>query len=319
MEKKKNNWLLHLIVALVIITLVGFTFWRLWMWNNSGKKELDYVEPGTYDYESLDYVFSVEPEIIKEHTAKFGDDGINDILCIGDYVLTLTSKSGNTIINELSRVKDSRINCLCVGESSVADVQNAYGTNNVTDWQAGNLYDVVWALCNKDYALQKSSLDNGHGILQAYYDNLIETDLDYVDTVFIMYSSVDYIKASNLYDPDDKYNTATYEGALRAAISTLQTSYPHLKVVVGSPYLHGVVHDEDYIPATMMNYGNGNLSEFVMRAYNIAMECCVSFEDNYFGLINEETIADYCDVNVLNDEGLKLIGNHMIKFFEQKY
>ncbi len=321
MKEKKtiNVWIIIAAFALVIIGIIAFAVIRLWIWDKSGNVVLEDIPEGTYDFESYDYIFTVDPTVISEHDAKYGNDDVENILCIGDYVLTLTNEDGVCLADYLSGMEGFDVTVLCAGESSVADVQNAYESNDVTDWQAGNLYDVVYALCNNDYSLQKESMDAGHGIRPDYYETLCKVDMNRIDTIFIMYSSVDYVKASVLYDPEDNFNTATYEGALRASLKTLQNTYPHLKIVFSSPYLHGVIEDEDFIPATMKNYGNGNLSEYIMRCYNISMECCVSFADNYFGLINEDNINDYCYLNILNKDGMELIGGHITDFLKRKY
>ena len=75
-EKKPGGRLLLLIPALLILLAIVFIVVKLVIWDRSGNVELEEVEAGTYDYESLDIVFSVDAEVLTEH----GDDGINDIV-----------------------------------------------------------------------------------------------------------------------------------------------------------------------------------------------------------------------------------------------
>lgn len=315
-DKKQGGWKIHLIIALIILLIIGFGAYKLIVWNASDT-ELEEVEDGSFDYESLDVVFNVDKEILEEH----GQDGINNILCIGDDLLIKNDYVGGDSILDIMRkeIENSEITALSLVGTLIADAQNSFLTNEVTPWQAGNLYDVVYALCNNNFELQKKALDREAIIDQKYYDTLTSVDMDKVDTVFIIYSSVDYVKSSTLYNPDNDYDTSTYEGALRAAITTLKSTYPHIRIVLGSPFLHGVIGYETVDSATTVNYGNGNLSEYIMRSYNIAMECCISYEDNFFGLINEETINYYCNVDTLNNEGIRLIANHIVEYFEKKY
>lgn len=315
-EKKPLGWNLHLLIALVILGIILFCAYRLIIWNASDT-ELEEVEAGSFDYESLDVVFTVDKEVLEEH----GTDDINNILCIGDDLLIKNDYVGGDSILDIMRreIDNSEITALSLVGTKIADKQNSFLTNDVTYWQAGNLYEVVYALCNGNYDLQKQALDKGEVIDKAYYDTLTSVDMNEIDTVYIIYSSADYVQSSNLYDPNDDYNTATYEGALRASINTIKSAYPHIRIILGSPFLHGVISGETVVSATTVNYGNGNLSEYVMRSYNIAMECCISYEDNYFGLINEETINDYCNVDVLNNDGIRFIANHIVEYFERKY
>lgn len=315
-EKEKNgNWKLHILTALLMVGIIVFIIVKLQIWDKSGDNVvMEEVEAGTYDFESLDVVFNVDPEILESH----GTDDVNTVLCLGNTLL-IQEPDGISIADMIDNLDNTEVINLGCYHSQITDALNAYGTNEVTYWQANYLYDVVYALVNKDYSLQKESLDNGGYVEEAFYNLLTTVDLDEVDTVLIIYNSDDYRFASVLYDPEDKYNTSTFEGALRASITTLQEAYPHLRIVVGSPYLHGVIAEDNVAPATMINFGNGNLSEYVMREYNIAMECCVSFIDNYFGLINEENMNYYCNVDVISGEGVELIGNHICEFLERKY
>lgn len=318
-EKKPGGRLILLIPALLILLAIVFIVVRLVIWDRSGNVELEEIEAGTYDYESLDIVFSVDADVLKEH----GDDGTNDIVLIGNSYAVF-SPSGPTIADMIAGMPDTKLTTLCYYYGQIADAANAYNNDDVSVWQAANLFEIVKALCTKDYSLQKRALDEEKVVTGEFYDALISTDLDKIDEVIIMYDSIDYRNSSVLYNPADKYDTSTYEGALRAAITRLQSDYPHLKIIVASPYLHGIIDDNgtDFTLATMKNYGNGNLSEYVMREYNIAMECCVSYADNFFGLITEKNVLDNCDKNTvygLNENGIKLIGGHMTDFISRKY
>ncbi len=316
-DTKKSSWKPQAIAGALILIVIAVIVVKLIIWDKSGNVELEEVEAGAFDYESLDIVFNVDQAILDSHSS----DDVNDILLIGNESAA-SAPGGSSIVDMISGIDNTRVTSLTYYYSQVADATNAFGNDNVSFWQCANLYDLVKALCTKDYSLQKTALDNGEVVDQAFYDKLVSTDLDKIDTLIIFYDSIDYRKASVLYDPNDKYNTSTYEGALRAAITSIQSAAPHIKVIVASPYLHGVVNEEGFDPATMINYGNGNLSEYVMREYNIAMECCVSYCDNFFGLITEDTMLKYCDdatVYILNADGVKLIGNHMVEFIQRQY
>ena len=316
-EKSKSSWKPQAIAGALILVIIVVIVVKLVIWDKSGNVELEEVEAGTFDYESLDIVFNVDQSILDAHSS----DDVNDILILGNASAAM-APGGKSIIDMISSIENTRVTSFTYYYSKVADATNAFGNNDVSFWQCANLYDIVKALCTNDYSLQKTALDNGEVVDQEFYDKLVSTDLDKIDTVIIFYDSIDYRQASVLYDPNDKYNTSTYEGALRASITSIQSSAPHIKIIVASPFLHGVIENDGYTPATMVNYGNGNLSEYVMREYNIAMECCVSYCDNFFGLITEQTMEKYCDYGTifyLTEDGRELIGKHMIEFIQRKY
>lgn len=312
-EKKEHGWKLQMLLLAVILIIVAVCIIKLIIWNKSGNIVLEDIAEGTYDYESLDMVFTVDPD----NLAGREDDGVNTVLIIGNS-FPVIAPGGKSIADMIDSMDDTDVITLSAYAGKISDEVNAYNTEK-TYWQAANLYEIADALCTGDYSLQKEALEHEVHVNQNLYDTITSIDMDKVDTLFILYDSVDYTSKSSLYDPDNKFNTGTYEGALRASITEIQSTFPYIRIIVGSPFLHGVVGDETVDAATLVNYGNGNLSEYVMRQYNIAMECCVSYVDNYFGLITEETMNYYCNVNELSAEGVELIGNHIVEYLMKKY
>lgn len=313
---KKKGISITAIMGLLILAIIIFAAVKLIIWNNQ-TVELEDVEAGAYDYESLDYVFIVNPEVIEAH----GHDDINQILFLGDAFVTDDSDNAS-ILDFVKNAPDCEVETLTCADAKIAGFTNSY-SGEASVWQANCLYDTVKAMCTKDYSLQESALEIADSIsvdYRAFYEKLLTIDLDKFDTLYIAYSSTDFVKSSVLYDPNDDYNVATYEGGLRASIKLLQETYPHLRIIYGSQYLHKVYDvDGELKPATLVNYGNGNLSEYVMRAYNIAMECCISYDDNFFGLITEDNADEYCEYDILNPAGKKLIGESIVEYLQMKY
>lgn len=314
-EKRKHIGIVG-IMGILILGIIIFIVLKLVIWNKSGDNiVMEDVPEGTYDSESLDIVFNVDPSLTEGK-----DDGVNTILCIHDGILDYKTIGGTmSLCDYLREIPNSEIISIPLYASQVADAINAYAGPVENYWQAGNLYDVVYALCNNDLSLQKMSVDNGGHVAETQYEALCSVDMDKVDTIFIMYDSADYSNASVLYNPEDDYDTTTYEGALRASLSLLQKTHPEIRVVFGSSFFHGVIQDDHVVSAAMVNYGNGTLSEYVKRAYNIVMERGLSYLDNYYNLINEENLGDYCSVDTLTDEGIKLLGEHMKDYFQRRY
>ena len=314
-KERKSSWQLQIFLGIVIIVIIIICVVKLIKWDKSGDNVvMEDIAEGTYDYESLDVVFTVDKDILESH----GYDDVNTILCIGNDIFS-EKPNDVSIIDMISKMDDVEVVDLSVVSSQVTDKANSYSSRDVSVWQAANLFEIVYALCNNDFSLQQAAAEQSVMIDADYCNKLSSVNMDEIDTVYIMYDSCDYRFSSILYDPEDPYNTATYEGAYRAAVTTLQNAYPHLRIILGSPYMHAVILDENVKPASEFSFGNGNLSEYVMRQYNIAMECCISYEDNYFGLITEKNMNDYCNVNMLSDDGLQLIGKHIVEFLQRKY
>ncbi len=312
----KHKFNIHLIMILLMVAVVAFIIIKLVIWDHSGRNVvMEEVEEGAYDYENLDVVFYVDQDILEQH----GSDDINTILCIGNEFLTQKPYLVPSIGERISEVPDVETILLAAPGTRVTDSQNAYNNNNITYWQAGNLYDIVYALCNHDFSLQKKLSDTGNTITKEYYNTLTSVDMDKVDTLLIMYNSVDYREVATLYNPDDPLDTASYEGALRASITAIQDSYPHIRIIIASPYMHSVIVGNNVEPATLVNNGICNLSEYVNRLYNVSMEYCVSYIDNFYGVITENNMNDYANVDTLYVPGIKLISKHINEYLQRKY
>lgn len=312
-EKKKGSWMIQLIVFGIILAVAAVVIFRLIKWNNS-TVELEEVEAGSFDYESMDVVF---PMVIEDNRE---DDGINKMLVISNHFFDIEA-DGVCMGDYLEDLPDTEVTVLNCYESRVGDIQNAFNNNDVSYWQASNVYDVCYALCNNDFSLQKAAMDNNAYITKDYYDKLTSVDMMEIDTVLICYTSVDYTMAVGLYNPSDPYDTVFYESALRASIKLLQETYPHLHIIIGSPFMHGVVYGDDAVttPATKVSYGSGYLTEYVARAYSVAMECCVSFDDNFYNVITEDTFWELCPTGILTKEGIQVIGEHLHEYLQRKY
>ena len=84
-EKSKSSWKPQAIAGALILVIIVVIVVKLVIWDRSGNIELEDVEAGTFDYESLDIVFNVDQSILDAHSS----DDVNDILILGNAQLSL--------------------------------------------------------------------------------------------------------------------------------------------------------------------------------------------------------------------------------------
>ncbi len=145
-------------------------------------------------------------------------------------------------------------------------------------------------------------------------------DMDKVDMIIIMYDTTDYNTLSAADNPNSEYDVTAYTGALRLSIQNLQKAFPHIQIFIMS-HTYARYKDENgkMHNGTVTDLGNGNVPHYLIMEYNAALDCGVSFIDNYFGTINEENYKDYMiDHMHYNDAGRELLAERIAKIINEE-
>ncbi len=311
-EKKKFKINLHLLALIPIILIVAFVIIRLNLWNKqSTSVDLSDISEGDYDMECNDCYFYPNPDAgpYEDHV----DNGVNDILLIGDHILNNYGKE-HSILNILKENLDANIIDLTCEKVKLTAT---YGDPDVGT-NAFSLYSVVSALADKDFknmtltAAEEGFTSNER--YEAYIDTIENLDLNKIDTVIIMYSMHDYMAGipEMLFDEENVYG---YHGALLSSIKLLQEKYPHLQIILSSPTPIYLTDDEGNIElGSTTDYGMGLETVYTVHQYAIANELYISYIDNYYYKINESNITEYVDGVYLGDAGIDLTADHMLEF-----
>ena len=311
-EKKKFKINLHILVLIPIVLIVAFVIIRLNIWNKQTTSvDLSDISEGDYDMECNDCYFYPDPDAgpYENHV----DNGVNDILLIGDHILNNYGED-HSILNILKENLDANIiDLTCEKVKLTATYGNPdVGTNSFS------LYSVVSALVNKNFKnMYLTDYVEGFATEERYdaYMNTIENiDLNEVDTVIIMYSMHDYLEVipEMLADSENVYG---YHGALYTSIKTLQENYPHLQIILSSPTPIYVDNGDGEIKlGSNTDYGAGCETIYTVHQYAVANELYVSYIDNYYYKINESNITEYVNGVYLGDAGIDLTAEHMLEF-----
>ena len=85
-------------------------------------------------------------------------------------------------------------------------------------------------------------------------------------------------------------------------------------------YAQAIDENGNYLNGTITDMGNGTLNHYMIKESDVAMDCSVSFIDNYYGTINEDNYSEYmADYMRYNEKGREklaervadIINNHM--------
>ena len=314
-EKKKFqiNW--HLIfgvlLALILITCVV----RLVQWNMRTKNvDLSDINDGDYDMECMDFYVYPDAEALANHE----DNGVNDILVIGDYIVNNYGKKDSILNYMKDNMEGANIIDLTCEKQMLSCGYNEPGAG---PW-CFSLHNIIIALTEHNFTFQVGTYPtepfDTKERYEAYMDTLLNLDLNDVDTVLIMYSMHDYYGGV----PEiflDEHNCYGYHGAILSAIELLQEKYPHLQIILSSPVPEYMTNDDGTLAlGSQTNYGQGKETIYIDHQYAVATQCCISYIDNYFYGINESNITDYVDGYNLNKDGIKLIGEHIVEFIRNR-
>ena len=305
LEKKGRKINFHIIILAVIVLLAGISFYRLYRWNQGGKLELPDNTENTedLDVETLDMIIPMDAAALEGRE----DDGVTTILCLGNN--PFSDDRGDEGLSTMIAQKTGAVVYDCSFPDSTAACKNpVYDPNYTKDHF--NLYYVVESFRNNEFtAINSIAGDEADPRYQEGVDIMKTVDMDKVDVIIIMYDSTDYNVGSPAEDLNNPGNVSTFTGGLRVALNNIRTTWPYIRVYLMSPpYAQAMDEEGNLSNGTITDFGNGPLVHYVYKESEVAMDCGVSFIDNYFGTINEdnyeEYMKDYMRYNVAGREKL---------------
>lgn len=121
---------------------------------------------------------------------------------------------------------------------------------NETFWNAFSMCNLAHSIVTKDFTLQDTALQNkpqGEWV-PLYYESSLQTlkniDFSKIDYITIAFGTNDYTAGVLLDNEINKYDKTTFAGALRYSIETLLTTYPNLRILIGTPIWRCWLNDQ---------------------------------------------------------------------------
>lgn len=310
MNEKKKGFNYHILLIAALAVIVIFCIVKIILWDRNTRVEQVDAEEGEFDMECLDFYVYPDEELL----ANRPDDGVNTIVVFGNNLVTNKGEK-HSIINMMKEGLDAEIINLAVDNSKMCNYQESinYGI------EAFSLNNLISSIENRDFSFQEGTTWGEAFVNEEDYEGFIETiksvDFDKVDTVMFMYSLSDYYNGTVLFFQDDK-NPRGYHGAILSPVAWFQENYPHINIIISSPVPEFTYIDGKMVLSTETDFGMGNSSEYTSNLYAVATEKCVSYIDNYYYKISESNINEYVDGYNLNDDGIDLIGEHVVNFIK---
>lgn len=185
------------------------------------------------------------------------------------------------------------------------------------------MYRLADAIKSGNWNLQDDAIYNeefGPTYFKTTLELLKSIDFNSVDIITIAYGTNDFT-GKNAISSSDSYDIATFEGALRYSIETIQSAYPHIDIVVCTPIYRFWMDKEnnyEYLYDSNTHEINGQkLTDFVQSVKNIADEYNLLCIDNYYdsGICydNRTECFSSTDGTHPNEKGRQMIAENMAK------
>lgn len=315
-KKKKPDQTLFLHLAFVafilLIAIVGIV--RLVKWNRGRESEYDPNEITTeFDTEPEDYFVPLDSAT----AALQKNDGVTSILLLGNGSLAKDKGKETSVGKRLEALTGGAVYDASLDHTFLSVKNAAYDPDYPAD--VFSLYWMSYCIASGDFTLLEdtSHIWEGDDTVSETVAMLKGLDMDAIDVIAIMYDYHDYESRRLLAGPYDETLPATCCGCLLQSIRLLQQAYPHIRIIVSSPYFNYVKDQNDEPqPAGTLDFGQGTLADYMIAYKNIAVNCNVSFIDNYFGTITADNYAQYLqdDQEHLNDKGKAAVAERIFSF-----
>ncbi len=289
-HKKRFHINLHIIMIAAILIIAAISVYRLNRWNKGTILEDngENVDTSQFDIEVLDMILPMDASLLEGRE----DDGVNTILCLGNN--PFTDDRDKTGLASLIAAKTNSVVYDCAfPDSSAACKYPVYNPEYTKDHF--NFYYVVECFKNNEFtAISSIAGDEPDPRYSETVEVMKTVDMDKVDMIIIMYDSTDYNIGTPSDNPDNPKDVTAFTGGLRVTIENIKNTWPYIRIFLMSPtYAQAMDEDGNVTNGTITDMGNGTLNHYMIKEADAAMDCGVSFIDNYYGTINEDNYQEY--------------------------
>lgn len=300
---------LHIVLVAAILLIAIVSVYRLYKWNQGVPLDTDTedVDTSQFDIEALDMILPMDSSLLEGRE----DDGVTTILCLGNNPFT-DDRSSTGLSSLIAAKTDSVVYDCAFPNSSAACKYPIYNPEYTRDHF--NLYYVAECFRNDEFTAIASIANDEPDPIYAQTVEVMKTvDMDKVDIIIIMYDSTDYNQGTPSDNPDNPYDVTAFTGGLRTTINNIKNTWPYIRILVMSPtYAQYMDEDGGLHNGTITDLGNGTLNHYLVKESDAAMDCGVSFIDNYFGTINEDNYEEYMTDHMhYNDAGREKLADRI--------
>lgn len=307
----RSGLLLHLGFLLLLFVL-AFLIVNV-IRNYGTKKNLDDYE-GNYDREVLD---SIMP-LLNEENLNIVDDGKTTIVAFGNSPFADDRDSKDSLANIIEDMTGATVYNCSVANSYLA-AEGVTLSKEIAPLDAFNFYWLTTAFClrNNEHVYQDIFDYLGEALPadgKEAYETLMEIDFNTVDVITIMYDGSDYLAGHYMYSDQNDTDIQQFTGNMCAGIDLIKATYPHIRIIVMSPtYAFAINESGQYVSSDQYRYGQDVLSTYVIKQFGYSYDREVTFVDNLYGTITEDTAPDYLIDNLhLNVDGRRKVAERFV-------
>ena len=305
---------IHIALSVLIVVILAVGIFKLIRWNRGVESGYDPNATNTgFDTETEDFRVAVTSEMRKQQV----DDGVTSILLLGNGTLASARGEADGIDTRLEELTGGKVYNAGLNRTYLSVKNAVYDESYQTD--VFSLYWIVSCITMQDFTLLEDnarSWDRDENVTEVV-EMLKNLDMNAIDVITIMYDYHDYESKRLLAGPYDDTLPASCCGCLLQSIRLLKNSYPHIQIIVSSPYFCYIEDENGELRAgSTFNLGQGTLADYMIAYKNIAVSENVAFIDNYFGTIHEDNYEDYLeeDKEQLNAKGREAIAARIAEF-----
>lgn len=300
---------LHFILIAAILLIAIVSVYRLYRWNKGVPLDTDTADVDTsqFDIEALDMILPMDSSLLAGRV----DDGVTTVLCLGNNPFT-DDRSDTGLSSQIASKTGAVVYDCAFPDSSAACRYPIYNPEYTRDHF--NLYYVMECFRNNEFtAIASIANDEPDPRYTEAVEIMKAVDMNEVDIIIIMYDSTDYNQGTPSDNPANPYDVTAFTGGLRTTINNIKSTWPYIRIFVMSPtYAQYMDEDGSLHNGTTMDLGNGTLNHYLVKESDAAMDCGVSFIDNYFGTINEDNYESYMsDYMHYNDAGREKLADRV--------
>ena len=317
-ERKGFHFYMHIALLVVVVLVVSIVVYRLNHWGTFiSQEEIFAGGEGIYEAELFDSIFPAEDENGNILPPDHDGNGLT-ILALGNAPFADDAGSEDSLASMIEDLTGGTvINCAVSGSYAASELSYLSPDDVPMD-----VYTPFW-LCALaldsaiDFHYQRAAEIMGDDFPpegEYVYETLSNIDLNNIDVITFMYDATDYLMNHPIYNDENPTDIMQFTGNIEAAVSLLQSNYPHLRIIILSPsYAFAVDDDGEYISSDVKRYDYDVLSTYCIRLCYSCNTRRVTFVDNLYGTITEDNANEYLTDNLhLNAAGRRLVAERFL-------
>ena len=314
--KRRRIWPFLLIIFLLLAAIVILLLYIHGLHSSSGHREFPSHESSGQPSQEADPTVPILDHIVAAPAQAKGspaDDGETIIVAFGNSPLADGRNTSSSLAKQLESLTGATIYNCAVADSGLCAKGNVL-SSSLTPLDAFHFYWLASSVCqrNNRYVYEDIFASLGKETpsdAKDAYELLQTIDFTKVDILLLMYDAQDYLEGNLITNPQQQEDLRAFTNHMSAGIKLFQQAYPHIRIMIMSPaYAYALDPDQEFMDSREYQYNNATLTDYVNAQYMAAVNCEVTFIDNFNGTITSHNASTYLKDHLhLNDAGKTIL------------